>query len=251
MAYYDDTEFDYDQFWAGRQYEHESELLALGKLVGNRKLKVAVDVGGGFGRLAQWLAARNQKVYLIEPSVKMRNLAKKHLKKYPQVFIRSGTAQDTNLPSRCANLVVMVRVLHHLPKVAAALVEARRILKPRGLLVLEFANSLHLLARVRSWLTGQPVMPGSVERRRAENIAAGTIPFVNHHPVAMQKQLTRLGYKVVQILSVSNFRLPFLKKIIPFSILLVLESTFQSRFSSFYFGPSIFVLAQRVAGERK
>ena len=41
MSYYDDIEFDYDRFWTGRQYEHKSELLALHKLGGNYKSKVA------------------------------------------------------------------------------------------------------------------------------------------------------------------------------------------------------------------
>lgn len=250
MAYYDDTEFDYDRFWAGRQYEHQSELLALEKLVGNRKLKVSVDVGGGFGRLTRWLAAHSQKVYLVEPSARMRQAAKKYLAKYSQVTIRLGQAQDTNLPAKCADLVMMVRVIHHLPNPAPALAEARRILKPRGLLVLEFANSLHLVARVRSWFTGRPVMPGPVERRRAENIAAGTIPFVNHHPVAMQKLLTRQGYKVVRVLSVSNLRHRVFKLFIPLSVLLGLESSLQTKLAGLYFGPSIFVLAQRVNGER-
>jgi len=246
MSYYDDIEFDYDRFWTGRQYEHKSELLALHKLVGNYKSKVAVDIGGGFGRLTKWLVAHSQKVYLVEPSAKMRQAAKQYLVKYPKVAVQAGSAEDTNLPSRCADLVIMVRVLHHLPEAAAALEEARRILKPQGQLVLEFANSLHMLARVRSWLTGRPIIMSPVERRGVENIAAGTIPFVNHHPVAIQKLLKRQGFKVLQILSVSNLRSPLFKKIVPISVLLVLESIFQSLFSSFYFGPSIWVLARRV-----
>ncbi len=245
MTYYDDTEFSYDQFWVGRQYEHQSEILALNKLIGPKKTNVVVDVGGGFGRLTNWLAARSQKVYLVEPSAKMRQAAKKYLIKFPRVEVRPGKAEDTNLPSRCADLVIMVRVLHHLPNPAAALTEAGRILKPQGLLVLEFANSLHMLARIRSWFIGRPIIPGPVERRSSLNIAAGTIPFVNHHPVAMQKLLTRQGFKRLQILSVSNFRSPFLKKIVPLQVLLLLESSFQHLVSSIYFGPSIFILAQK------
>lgn len=246
MSYYDDTEFDYDRFWAGRQYEHQSELLALEKLVGNRKLKVAVDIGGGFGRLTRWLVDHSKKVYLVEPSARMRQAAKKYLAKFPRVTVRPGRAEDTNLPGHCADLVMVVRVIHHLPNPAPALAEARRILKPHGLLVLEFANSLHLLARVRSWLTGRPILPTPVERRRVENIVAGTIPFVNHHPVAMQKLLTRQGYKVLRVLSVSNFRHGFFKAVIPLSVLLGLESFLQSQLAGLYFGPSIWVLARRV-----
>lgn len=246
MAYYDDQDFSYDQFWETRQYEHQSEILALEKLVGDRKRPTIVDVGGGFGRLTKWLAGRAQKVYLVEPSIKMRQLAKQHLKRYPSVTIRPGSAEDTNLPAKCADLVVMVRVMHHLPNPASALVEIRRILKPKGFLVVEFANSAHILARVKSWLRGRPILPGSVERRRAENIAAGTIPFVNHHPISILKLLTRCGYKTIKVISVSNFRHSLVKSVIPLSMLLSLESYLQSLFGGLYFGPSIFVLAQKV-----
>ncbi len=246
MAYYDDPQFQYSDFWSSREYEHRSELIALDQLLGGRKFTTAVDIGGGFGRLTRWLAGRCQKVYLVEPSVKMRQLARKKLGQSPRIFIRAGQAQDTNLPKSCAELVIMVRVLHHLPNPGPAIEEIRRILKPKGLVVVEFANSLHFMARIKSWLTGRPILPGPVEKRHPGNIAAGTIPYVNHHPVAVQKQLLRQGFRILKILSVSNFRKPVVKKLIPINVLLGLESRSQESLAALYFGPSIFILAQKI-----
>lgn len=246
MAYYDDVDFSYDRFWVGRQYEHASEILALEKLVGERKLGTVVDIGGGFGRLTKWLMGHSHKVYLVEPSAKMRQAAKKYLAKYPRVSIRPGKAEDSNLPKACADLVMMVRVLHHLPESAPALAEANRILKPGGLLVLEFANSIHLKARLKSWLTGQPILPTPLERRSSKSIASGTIPFVNHHPLTVLKRLKLHGFKATKVLSVSNLRSSVLKSLIPLSFLLGLESWLQTKFSSLYLGPSIWLLAKKI-----
>ncbi|MDO8488431.1 MAG: class I SAM-dependent methyltransferase [bacterium] len=246
MAFYDDTQYSYDLFWEGREYEHHSEVMALEKLLGDKKLNVVADIGGGYGRLTRWLAGHSQKVYLVEPSAKMRSLAKTHLAKYPQAVIRPGSVGDTNLPPKSVDAILLVRVLHHLPAPASAIIELRRILKPHGYLVLEFANSAHFLQRLKSWLTGKPILPTATERRSPQHIAQGTIPFVNHHPLTVQKLLKRQGFAIVKVLSVSNFRHHIFKKLVPFRTLISLESWCQENLTGLYFGPSIFVLAQRL-----
>jgi len=149
------------------------------------------------------------------------------------------------LPASSFDLVSIIRVLHHLPHPQPALQEIHRILRPGGLLLLEFANSFNFKARITSLITGQPISTLPLERRRASNIRRGSIPFVNHHPQAILKALSQTGFVILKTLSVSNFRSPFLKKILPLPLLLVLESVAQSLLSRLYFGPSIFVLAIR------
>ncbi len=245
MAFYDDSQFLYTDFWQSRQYEHESEIMALEKLLGSKKFKVGADIGGGFGRLSRWLADRCDRVYLVEPSAKMRQLARSKVGKRPKIVVRSGQAENTNLPASSIDLVIMIRVLHHLPQPKTTFMEMQRILKPKGLLVIEFANSLHAVARIKSLLKGQPVLPIPIERRSQERIAAGSIPFVNHHPVIIKKLLLQHHFKLLQTLSVSNLRSEVMKKVIPKTLLLSLESKLQDTLSSAYFGPSIFILAQK------
>jgi len=84
-----------------------------------------------------------------------------------------------------------------------------------------------------------------VDIRSPENIAAGTIPFINYHPVWIEKNLTKYSFRVINKLSVSNFRSPLFKKMIPLFLALWLERRLQSFLARLNFGPSIFLLAQK------
>jgi len=236
--YYNDPEFSYPKYWQGRSYEHAAEILAIRRLLGKRHVASAADIGGGYGRLDPIFLKFTDHLTIIEPSVKQRRLAK-------GVNTIFGSAEDTGLPASSFDLVSIIRVLHHLPHPQPALQEIHRILRPGGLLLLEFANSFNFKARITSLITGQPISTLPLERRRASNIRRGSIPFVNHHPQAILKALSQTGFVILKTLSVSNFRSPFLKKILPLPLLLVLESVAQSLLSRLYFGPSIFVLAIR------
>jgi len=119
--------------------------------------------------------------------------------------------------------------------------------KPGGTLILEYANSHHFKARIKSWLTGQPLLLTPIERRSLTNIRRHTIPFVNHAPLAVIKLLSASGFQIKKTLSVSNFRLPRLKQILPLKVLLSLENFVQIPFAAGCIGPSIFVLAEKTS----
>lgn len=237
-SYYNDPDFSYAKYWQGREYEHQSEVLAIDRLLKGSRFNSGADIGGGYGRLIPTLAHFCQNIMLVEPSLKQRRLAK-------NIKSINGTSQATGLPDSSLDLVSIVRVFHHLPDPTPTLHELYRILKPNGVLVLEFANSIHFLAKIKSFITGQPISRLPIERRRPGNIRRGSIPFVNHHPQTIFKQLTNTGFTIQKTLSVSNFRSPLLKKILPLKVLLILESLFQPPLSNVNFGPSIFVLAIR------
>jgi len=52
---YNDPNFDYTQYWIGREYENASEEIAIRRLLKNRHFKNAIDIGGGYGRLCPLL----------------------------------------------------------------------------------------------------------------------------------------------------------------------------------------------------
>ncbi len=237
--FYDDPDFSYLDYWKTRYYEHESEIIALNNLLGVQQFQTALDLGGGYGRLASFLASYAKEVLLVEPSLKQRTFAKVHLKGIKSIKILSGTCQKTKLADQSCDLVVMVRVMHHLTEAGEVLDEIHRILKPNGIAIIEFANSLNLKSRIASFVTGKPILPAPIDRRRAINIRNQTIPFVNHHPVSLQKLLIKSGFKIDEFLSVSNFRgLPFNS--------LRLEKWLQKVLAGIYFGPSIFVKASKL-----
>ncbi len=245
--FYDDPEFSYQKYWVGRLYEHQSEVIAIQKLLKNQHFESAADIGGGYGRLVPTLLKFCDQLTLVEPSLKQRQLALKITipsDKNLKFKIFEGTSENTTLPDSSLDLAIVIRVLHHLPNPAPALQELRRILKPQGVLILEFANSISLKSRLKSLISGKPILLSSVEKRRPANIRRGTIPFVNHHPHTIKKLLYQNGFVIDKILSVSNFRVPFLKKFLPLKLLLILESLCQQLFSYGYIGPSIFILAR-------
>jgi SAM-dependent methyltransferase len=240
MHYYDDPDFSYPAFWADREYEHEAEILAIQRLIGANRVDTAVDIGGGFGRLVECLSRYARRVIVIEPSEVQRKLIAKFA---PQAIITNGDATETGLPVKSCDLVVMVRVAHHLPDLQESIGEMYKILKPGGLLILEFANANNFKSELRHYLRLRrvPLTPIQVSKQSID------IPFVNHHPSTVKKMLRQDGFFIQKTLSVSNFRSPLLKKILPLSILLALEGGSQWLLGKVYFGPSIFILAKRSA----
>lgn len=243
-AHYDDPAYSYTQYWVNRDYEHAAENIAIKTLLENIHVSSAVDIGGGYGRLTGILSRYANHAILLEPSAKLRSQAKKYLSNYPKVSIISGTAEHTSLDPQSQNLVMMVRVFHHIPDLNPVFSELSRIIKPSGYLLFEFANSLNFKSRIRSLLTGSPILLTPLERRSQANIRKGTISFVNHHPSTVFKIMSQHGFSVYQTLSVSNFRSPLVKQILPFRLLLILEKICQPLLAKLYFGPSIFVLAR-------
>lgn len=238
---YDDPKYNYMDYWTGREYEHSAEEMAIRRLLKNRQFTHAVDVGGGYGRLSKFLTAYAKKVTLAEPSQQQLDLAKIYLKNSPSVDLKLLQAADLKLPDNSVDLVLVVRVLHHLPDPATELKEIARILKPGGTFILEFANDAHFLNRLRYGVRGKkvPILP--VDIRSEQNKNAGEIPFVNHHPKTIINMLTDTGFEVETALSGSNLRSPRLKKVIGKKPLLALEKVLQPLLAPLYFGPSVWL----------
>lgn len=245
-AHYDDPHFSYPSYWQNREYEHQAETLAIHTLLKDIQVKIAADIGGGFGRLTPSLTPYAAKILLIEPARRLRQIAEKNLKSLSQISILPGSIQRTGLLDSSLDMAAVIRVFHHLPDPKPALAELARTVKPGGYLLLEFASSFHFKARIQSFLSGQPILPISIDRRSPASIRKKYIPFVNHHPQTILKLLSFYHFTPLKILSVSNFRAALIKKIMPLKLLLVLESLAQVILSRLYFGPSIFILARRV-----
>ena len=240
--YYDDLSFSYPSFWKEREYEHEAEVVAIQRLLGVHRFACAVDIGGGFGRLTKLLNKYASKVILIEPSEVQRKLARSFTT--GRTLVQGGNAEETALQSKSCDLACMVRVMHHLPHPEGSLAETWRILKPDGLLILEFANSNNFKARVRNLFRHIPLTPVDMSTTGED------VPFVNHHPETVMRMLHEAGFSIITVLSVSNFRSPFSKRILPLNLLIWLERYFQRLLAWVNFGPSLFVLAKKTDKSR-
>lgn len=242
---YDDPNYNYLHYWDNRAYEQAAEEAALHRLLRGRHFGVAVDIGGGYGRLCPLLRRYANKVVLVEPSQQQLDIAKDFLK--GQSGIERELAQADSLPfdDNSIDLITMIRVMHHLPDPTAELAEIARVLKPDGIAIIEMANYAHARNRLKYLLHGARLPRKPVDIRSAENRREDEIPFVNHNPQTVSRQLALAGLRVSRVLSVSNLRSPRLKKLLPQRVMVGAERILQVPLAHLYFGPSVFFLVKK------
>ncbi len=238
--YYDDPDFNYAEWWRGREYEHEAEVMAIRRLLEGKKFGHAVDVGGGFGRLSVVLADYADRVTLTDSSIQQLDLSKGFLARHPRVDTRLMVASELGFPNASVDLVMMIRVMHHLPDPDAVFAEVSRILRPDGTAIIEAANTMHAVSRLRYMVRGERVPAAAVDIG-----SRGDIPYVNHHPETVEAQLEAAGLHVRRRLSVSNLRHPVVKMVMPRRVMLAVEDAAQDRLAGIRFGPSMFFLLEK------
>lgn len=244
--YYNDPGHNYQAYWQGRDYENAAEELAIKRLLAGKRFKKAVDIGGGYGRLCLLLSQFADKVILAEPSTQQLQLAKKFLAGHSRIEALQMQADDLKFANQTFDLVTLIRVIHHIPDPSAEFSEIARVLNDDGWFILEFANYAHGRNRIKFFLNGKVLPIEPVDIRSAGNRHKDDIPFVNHNPKTIIKQLAHEGLVVEKRLSVSNLRSPAIKKILKVNAMLGFEKLLQPLLAASYFGPSVFFLVRKV-----
>jgi len=237
---YDD--YDYKEFWSGkkRSYEHLSEIFALKKLI-SKKGKRFIDIGGGYGRLSNTYINLFPQIVILDYSLKNLSIARKELSKRSKskIFFIASDAYDMPFKNSTFDFAISIRLIHHLTQPQNFFNELSRILTSQSFFILEYANKRNL-KRIGKFLI----------RKVTEN------PFFyepsiigkniyNFHPKFINDKLKLADFKILKILSVSNFRLNFIKKIISPEILSKVDNIVQLPLGLIKTGPSIFVLSQK------
>jgi ubiquinone/menaquinone biosynthesis C-methylase UbiE len=243
--YYNDPSYNYKKYWEGREYEHAAEEMALERLLEGKHFKHAVDLGGGYGRLSVLLRKYADKVTLAEPSEKQLVLAAEYLADYPDIESLKMQADELMFDDGSVDLLTFIRVMHHLPDPRAELREIARVLSPDGYAVIEAANYNHGRHRLSHLIHHKKLPVQPIDIRSDVHRHAGEVPFVNHNPKTIIKQLNKAGLKVERILSVSNLRSPGLKRIMPKRVMLAIEGILQPKLAHGFFGPSVFFLVRK------
>lgn len=242
---YNDPTHNYLHYWDGRDYENASEQAAIMRLLKGKRFKHAVDVGGGYGRLCLLLEDYSDKVTLAEPSQQQLDIAKKFLKEHPRIDQKLLQAGDLKFKDGTIDLITMIRVMHHLPDPNPEFEEIARVLSDDGYLILEVANYAHGRNRIKHVVKRKKLPTHPVDIRSEANKKDSEIPFVNHNPNTVIKQLAHVGLKVDKTLSVSNLRSPSLKKVMPKKLMVSIEKALQPTLANTYFGPSVFFLVRK------
>jgi SAM-dependent methyltransferase len=224
-------------FWQGqgREYEDAVERVALRRLLPPTGQRL-VDIGAGFGRLADLYAGYRQ-VVLVDYSQSQLEYARQQLGDERFVYVAADLYR-LPLATGAVDAAVMVRVLHHIADVPAALAQLARILTPQGALVLEFANKRHLKNIVR-YLLGRGVNPFGPEPYEFAEL------HFDFDPAWVQARLGEAGFLVEARRSVSLLRARLLKRCLPTRWLVALDAALQRPTAALTPAPSVFVRARR------
>jgi SAM-dependent methyltransferase len=228
------------EFWeeGGREYEDLAERAALGKLL-PRSGGHLLEIGAGHGRLAE-LYGGFERVTLLDYACSVLQEARRRFAADPRVGYLSANVYDLPFAGGRFDVVVTVRVLHHIADVPGALREIARVMRPGGIYVLEYANKQHLKAITRYALHRQSWNPF---RREPVEFVRLNYDF---HPAWMEARIREAGFVIERRLAVSHFRLPLLKRLFPAPFLARLDSALQGLTAPLSLTPSLFIRARRV-----
>ena len=229
-----------EEFWEGqgREYEDLAERIALARLLPRRGRRL-LEIGAGFGRLADMYAGYDQ-VVLLDFS---RSLLQQACQRMGSDSRFTFIAADLyNLPffDTQFDAVVMIRVIHHLVDVPRALSQVHRVLAGDGRFILEYANKRNLKSIARYILGRQAWSP--FERQPYEFVALN----FDFHPAWMRARLAAAGLQSEQERSLSHFRHPFFKRIFPPARLARLDGWAQPTGALWKLSPSVMVRARRL-----
>ena len=222
-------------FWEGqgREYEDLAERIALRQLLppAGRRL---VDIGGGFGRLAEFYKGYEQ-VVLLDYSRSLLRQAQARLGRDGRILYVAASFYTMPFVDAAFDSAMMVRVIHHVEDVPGLLGEVGRIMVGGGAFVLEFASKRHLKAVLRYLFRQQPWSPFDPD----------PIEFVemnfDFHPAWMRDRLAEAMFHVKRTRTVSHFRLPVLKKLLPAPTLAALDGFCQPTGAWWQLTPSVFL----------
>jgi SAM-dependent methyltransferase len=137
----------------------------------------------------------------------------------------------------------MIRTLHHMAAPLEAIKQIRNALAPEAAFILEFANKRNLKAILRWVVRRQDWNPFDLE---PVEFAALNFDF---HPRAIREWLLESGFSPGRQLTVSHFRLALLKRLLPTSFLVTMDSIFQWTGNLWQYSPSVFVHATAVGDD--
>jgi ubiquinone/menaquinone biosynthesis C-methylase UbiE len=224
-------------FWdqGGREYEDRVEAIALKRLL-PKSGRLMLELGAGAGRNTPRYTGFEQ-IVLLDYSHTQLEQAQERLGKSDKYIYVAADAYKLPFVDSLFDAATMIRTLHHMADAPKALKQVRNVLAPNATFILEFANKLNIKAILRYWLKRQAWSPFSLG---PEEFAKLNFDF---HPQAVRSWLNELGFKIEKTLTVSHFRIGFLKRTFPTSVLVFFDSLFQWTGSLFQLTPSVFVRA--------
>jgi SAM-dependent methyltransferase len=221
-------------FWVGkgRDYEDRAERIAIRRLLPSSG-DCLLDVGAGYGRYTSLFAGYRQ-VVLLDYSISQLEFARQHYGDDGFLYVAANVYKMPFAPG-VFDAAVMIRVLHHMEQPPEALKSIRKVMRQRGVFLLEFANKQNVKAIAR-WL---------LRRQDWSPFALAPVEFVklnyDFHPRYVRGALADAGFEPGRTFSVSHFRLGLLKRLVPTGVLVALDALAQPTGALWQLTPSVFV----------
>jgi ubiquinone/menaquinone biosynthesis C-methylase UbiE len=227
-------------FWdrGEREYEDRVEAVALQRLL-PLSGKLLLEVGAGAGRNTPRYTGFERVVLLDYARTQLRQAQERLGRSDRYVYVAADVYRLPFAPG-IFDAATMIRTLHHMADAPSALQQIRQSLQPNATFILEYANKQNLKAVLRWALRRQewsPFTPEPVE------FAALNFDF---HPKAIRAWLRESGFNVERQLTVSHYRMDFLKRLLPLKLLVSMDSMAQLTGNWWQLSPSVFVQAKAI-----
>ena len=231
-----------ERFWdsGARRYEDLVEETALRRTLPKKGRKL-LEIGAGAGRHSARYRGF-EKIVLLDYARSQLEQAQLRLGKNDRYLYIVADAYHLPFAQASFDAATMIRTLHHMVDPLAVLKEARGILGRDGIFVLEYANKKNLKAIARWLLSRQQWNPFTID-----SVEFAPLNF-NFHPRAIRQWLRGSDFEVRRQLTVSHFRLNLLKRWIPLSTLVRMDSLVQWSGGMVQLTPSVFVEARAENG---
>ncbi|HEX6270300.1 MAG TPA: class I SAM-dependent methyltransferase [Anaerolineales bacterium] len=232
-------------FWdkGGREYEDRTEAIALKRLL-PKSGRVLLELGAGAGRnTPRYLGF--DRIVLLDYSRTQLEQAQQRLGKSDKYVYVAADVYRLPFIDGLFDAATMIRILHHMADAPKALEQVRNVMQPSGTFILEFANKLNLKAILRYLSGRQKWSPFTLEP-----VEFAKLNF-DFHPKAIRNWLRELGFVIEKTLTLSHFRVGFLKRIVPTGVLVFFDSLFQWTGGLWQFSPSVFVKAKAEGRKQK
>lgn len=195
--------------------EFERNKLLITRHLGDKNLTIA-DVGGGSGHYSAWLSEGGHQVSLIDPVLKHIIQAQKKAKKSKSHFqCIQGEAAELPFTDATIDVVILHGPLYHLQRSEdrmAALREAKRVLKPNGV-VLGFAitHAASSLAALHSGMLFQPIIFDMCREELTtsrheppQNMPGMLASAYFHRPSVLNQEFKQAGFNNTELFAVEG-----------------------------------------------
>lgn len=257
LANYDKYSYDYKTYWHGREYEHESEVIALQKMFQNVQGKRIIDIGGSYGRLLDIYYSHFDTIIIVDYSFQtLKRYHQEITEKYPKVTLVAANAYKLPFKDGTFDGGIMFRTIHHIQNISGLFKELNRIFVNGSTFILEFANKFHIKAVIK-WLLKLDfkkfdLSPYQQEHRESAIGSKTETIFLNFSPRYIGLNLEENNFKTVKSQSVSFLRVPYLKRRFSTRTLIFIEKLLQkSPINHLKITPSIIYKSVNIDREQK